>query len=149
MHKTHTHIYLITNRILPYNFIILHSTVGKHMKDEWGWPISTLCSYTSKYFHIQTAKKRNNLILHTFRTSDMLTYIYSPVTIHEITTIIPRYSLLQDSDILSHLQGEFFLIQMKSHSCVKILSLKITMDSRNMQEIVLEDDRNVSLPTSV
>jgi len=132
MHKTHTHIYLITNRILPYNFTILHSTVGKHMKDEWSWPISTLCSYISKHFHIQTAKKCNNLILHTFRTSDVLTSIYSPVTTHEITIIIPRYSLLQVSDILSHLQGEFFLAQMNSHSCVKILSMKIPKDSRNM-----------------
>jgi len=143
------HIYLITNRILPYNFTILHSTVGKHVKDEWGWPISTLCSYIIKYFHIQTLKKCNNLILHTFRTSDKLTYIYSPVTTHEITIIIPRYSLLQDSDILSHLQGEFFLTQMNSHSSVKILSLKIPMDSRNMQEIVLQNDRNVSSPLSV
>jgi hypothetical protein len=157
MHKIHAHTYLITNRILPYNFTILHSTGSRHMKDEWRWPISTLCCYISKHFHIQTVKKSNNLVLYIFRTTgkfylfsvQLACSIYSPVTAHEIKIIIPRYSLLQVSDILSHLQGEFFLIQMNSHSCVTIFSLKIPKESRKMQEIVLQNDRNVSLPTSV
>jgi hypothetical protein len=71
LHKTHTHTYLITNRILPYNFTILHSTVGRQVKDKWGWPLSTLCSYITKQFHIQTVKNCNSVILYIFRTTDI------------------------------------------------------------------------------